>query len=222
MPSCSPTRQITDCGIGLQALPDLPHHPQTQIEHGALCSPHRNAEWARAAVVLWYLDEPHGRRKIRPRRHPIPDLVQITLQILLERRQGHAIHARGTAVRSHPLVGFPDKALRNLKRLCLRHGLLPLLVGLCLRLESRVPLLHLHYQASSLLQTRPPLRLASVLGSSWVSHLEFSLRIEATGSHVPHKSLSLASRRLHAGHRSNSQQAPSELHPRPTTGTSFR
>jgi len=83
-------------------------------------------------------------------------------------------------------------------------------------------LLHLHYQASSLLQTRPPLRLASVLGSSWVSHLEFSLRIEATGSHVPHKSLSLASRRLHAGHRSNSQQAPSELHPRPTTGTWFR
>ena len=32
MPSRSPTRQITDCGIGLQTLPALPHHPQTQIE----------------------------------------------------------------------------------------------------------------------------------------------------------------------------------------------
>jgi hypothetical protein len=30
-----------DCGIGLQALLVLPHHPQTQIEQGALCSPHR-------------------------------------------------------------------------------------------------------------------------------------------------------------------------------------
>ena len=31
-----------------------------------------------------------------------------------------------------------------------------------------------------------------VLDSSWVHHLEVSLRIEATGSHVPHKSLSWA------------------------------
>lgn len=67
------------------------------------------------------------------------------------------------------------------------------------------------YQVSSLLRVHPPFRLASVLGSSWVHHLEFSLRrrvrwlfrafrrspqsgspslIEATGSHVPHKSLS--------------------------------
>src|SRR5262249_1740572 len=95
------------------------------------------------------------------------------------------------------------------------------LVGLSPRLESRVPLLHPHYRASSLLRTRPPLRLASVLGSSWVSHLEFSLSIEATGSHVPHKSLALASRRLHAGHHSDSRQAPSELLPRPTTGAWF-
>jgi hypothetical protein len=42
-----------------------------------------------------------------------------------------------------------------------------------------------------------------------------------TGSHVPHKSLSLASRRLHAGCHSVSRQAPSELRPRSTTGTWF-
>src|SRR3954466_15927908 len=41
------------------------------------------------------------------------------------------------------------------------------------------------------LRTRPSLRLALVLGSSWVCPLEVSLGIEATGSHVPHKSLSL-------------------------------
>src|ERR1700735_484073 len=47
MPSRSPPRQITDCRIWLQTLPALPHHPQTQIEQGALCSPHRNAQRAR-------------------------------------------------------------------------------------------------------------------------------------------------------------------------------
>jgi hypothetical protein len=40
-------------------------------------------------------------------------------------------------------------------------------------------LLHPHYQASSLLLTRPSLGLASVLGSSWVHHLEVSLGIKA-------------------------------------------
>src|SRR5258708_302655 len=48
------------------------------------------------------------------------------------------------------------------------------------------------------------------------------LRIEAGGSHVPHKSLRWAHARLHAGHRSGSQQAPPELHPGPTTGVRFR
>ena len=40
------------------------------------------------------LDEPHGRRKVRARRHPIPDLVEVVLQVLLECRQRLAIHAR--------------------------------------------------------------------------------------------------------------------------------
>ena len=129
--------------------------------------------------VLRYLDEPHGRRKVRARRHPIPDLVEVALQVLLECRQRLAIHARSTSVRLHPLVRFPDELLRNLIRLCLRHRLLPLLVDRSPRPESRAPSLRPHYQASSLLRARPPLRLASVLCSSWVLHLEVSLGIEA-------------------------------------------
>jgi hypothetical protein len=182
----------------------------------------RNAERACAAVVLRYLDEPHGRWVIRPRRHPIPDLVKVALQVLFESRQGHTVHARSTAVRPHPLVGFPDELLRNVIRLRLRHQLLPSRVGRHPRPESRVPSLRPHYQASSLLRTRPSLRPVSVLGASRVYRLAISLGIEATGSHVPHKSLSLVSRRLHAGHRSASRQASSELRPRPTTGAWFR
>jgi hypothetical protein len=182
----------------------------------------RNAERARAAVVLRYLDEPHGWRMVRTRRHPIPDLVQVTLQVLFECRQGHAVHPRSAAVRLHPLVGFPDELLRNAVRLCLRHRLLPSRVGQHPQLESRVPSLRPHCQASSLLRTRPSLCPASVLGASRVFRLAISLGIEATGSHVPHKSLSLVSRRLHAGRRSASRQAPSELRPRPTTEAWFR
>ena len=198
----------------------LQDHLDDRLRHAV--GDRRNAERSRAAVVLRYLDEPHGRRMIRARRHPIPDLVQVTLQVPLERRQGHTIHTRSTAVRLHPLVSFPDELLRNVIRLRLRHRLLPSRVGQHLRPECRVPLLRPHCQASSLLRTRPSLRPASVLGASRVYRLAISLGIEATGSHVPHKSLSLVSRRLHAGRRSASRQAPSELRPRPTTGAWFR
>ena len=111
--------------------------------------------------------------------------------------------------------------LWNRKRPCLRHRLLPSLVGRPPRPECRVPSLRRRYPASTVLRTRPPLRLASVLGSSGVCPLEVSLGIEATGSHVPHKSLSLVSRRLHAGRRSASRQASAELCRRPTTGAWF-
>src|SRR5215471_5435328 len=175
-----------------------------------------------AASVLLYLDKPHRRRKVRARRHSIPDLVKVALQILLERRQRHTIHACSTSVRLDPLIGFPNELLRNVIRLCFRHRFLPLLVGRHPPLESRVPLLCPHYQASSLVLTRPSLGLASVLGSSWFWPLGGLPWHQGTGSHVPHKSLALVSRRLHAGRPSDSRQAPSELHPRPTTGAWFR
>ncbi len=59
-------------------------------------------------------------------------------------------------------------------------------------LDDATPLLHRVSPASQLLRVAPPLCLASVLSSSWGLHLDFSLRIEATGSHVPHESLNRA------------------------------
>ena len=167
------------------------HRLQHHLHHG-LCDAighSRNAQRARAAVVLRYFDEPHGRWKIRARRHPVPDLIEIALQVLLERRQRLAIHTRGSTVCLDPLIRVPHELLRNRVRLCLRHRLLPLRVDRVPRLESRAPSLHLCYQASSLPRAHPPLRLASVRSSLWGLHLDFSLRIEAAGSHVPHKSL---------------------------------
>src|SRR5207249_5645659 len=66
------------------------------------------------------------RWKVRAGRHPIPDLIEVALQVLLEDRQRLAIHARSSLVRLHPLIRFPDKLLRNHVRLGTRHQFLPL------------------------------------------------------------------------------------------------
>src|SRR3954454_2756825 len=116
-------------------------------------------------------------------------------QVLNESSSGGDMHPSALSEPDVRLSPHPAPTLQppawNRKRLCLRHRLLPSLVGRPPRPECRVPSLRRRYPASTVLRTRPPLRLASVLGSSGVCPLEVSLGIEATGSHVPHKSLSL-------------------------------
>src|SRR6266581_6671759 len=73
----------------------------------------RDAEWALAAVVLRYFDQTHGRWEVRARRHPIPDLVEIPLEVLLERRQRLPVYPCRSAVCLHPLIRVPDELLRN-------------------------------------------------------------------------------------------------------------
>ena len=56
-------------------------------------------------------------------------------------------------------------------------------------LDDATPLLHRVSSTSSLVRVAPPLCLASGFSSLGVDPLDFSLYIEATGSHVPHKGL---------------------------------
>ncbi len=56
-------------------------------------------------------------------------------------------------------------------------------------LDDATPLLHRVSSTSSLVRVAPPLCLASGFSSLGVDPLDFSLHIEATGSHVPHKGL---------------------------------
>src|SRR6202521_5739743 len=104
-----------------------------------------------------------GGAKVRPRRHPVPDLEEIPLQILLEGRDGDAIHARRPTIFFHLFPGVPNEAFGNVIWLRLRHRLLPSPVGRFLWLEDRVPSLRPSYWASPLLRTRPSLCRASVL-----------------------------------------------------------
>ena len=54
---------------------------------------------------------------------------------------------------------------------------------------TRSPSLHSHYRSFITTTLRPPLCLASVLRFLWGFHLNRSLNIETTGSHVPRRSL---------------------------------
>ena len=85
----------------------------------------RDPQTPLASVLLRYSYRSHRRRKIRPRRHPIPDLVQIVLQILLEFLDRFRIDPRPSLVRFHPLIRFPYLPLGNVKRLRLFRPFLP-------------------------------------------------------------------------------------------------
>lgn len=59
----------------------------------------------------------HRRREVTPRGHPVPDSVQIVLQILFEVLDGAGIHSRCTLIGPNLLPRLPHTPLRNLKRL---------------------------------------------------------------------------------------------------------
>src|SRR6266571_5101472 len=73
-----------------------------------------------SAMRLRDFHRPYRWRKIRSRAHPVPDPVQLVLQIRLEFRQGLLVHPRGTFVLRDLLVCLPHHGLGNIERLDLR------------------------------------------------------------------------------------------------------
>lgn len=71
------------------------------------------------AVRFRYLHRQHRWGKVTPRRHPVPDLVQVALQIGLEIGDGAPIHPRGTLVGRDSLIRLPHQPLGYGKRLAL-------------------------------------------------------------------------------------------------------
>ena len=107
--------------------------------------------------------------------------------------------------------GFHNRKFGNTKRLCLLNGSSHKMVDYSIKLDDVAPSLWSHYGPSSLLLATPPLCPASVLSFSWGHHLNFSLHIGATVSHVPHKKPGSDSCRFYAGRRSGSKQVSPEL-----------
>src|SRR5271166_705313 len=98
----------------------------------SLCDPIRhsgNTQLSGAALCLRNLYLLHRWRKVRTRRHPIPQFVQIPRQVLLEHRDGFIVDACSTPVGLDSLVRFPHCAFRNAIRFCRCHVTHPRMTG---------------------------------------------------------------------------------------------
>ena len=189
-------------------------HLRLQIRpHDRLGDPVRHGGHAEhadpLASCLRYLHRTHRRREVRPRGHPIPELVEVPFQVPLELCDRLPVDTRGPLVGLDLLVGLPDNPLGNLKRLgrfgfdMLTGSSRPSAVDRQTSPNDPAPSLRPHYQASPLLRAGPSLCPASVLCPSQFPLLGVlplatgrpsrpvtGRRIGATGSHVPHQSLS--------------------------------
>ena len=72
-----------------------------------------NTQLSGAALCLRNLYLLHRRRKVRTRRHPILQFVQIPRQVLFEHRDRFIVDARSTPVGLSLLVRFPYRTFRN-------------------------------------------------------------------------------------------------------------
>jgi hypothetical protein len=130
------------------------------------------------------------RRKIAPRRQPVPQLVEVVRKISLEVCDRLSVYSSRSLVGLHTFEGFPDFPLGDVERLCLVRGLLPSPVGPRARLTNAAPSVQLHYRAfiPTTNCSAPVLRFGTLVLAVG-ARLDVSLGIGATGSHVPYKSL---------------------------------
>src|SRR6516225_9399161 len=146
-------------------------------------------QWPGSIIVLRYVHPSHRRRKVAAGRQSIPQLVEVIREIRLEGCNRLPVYASRTLVSSYPLVCFPYFPFRNVKRLCSIHGFLPSPVVPRPELNNAAPSVQLHYRA--FLPTTgcsaPVPRIGTPILAG-ASRLDRSLRIGATGSHVPCKS----------------------------------
>ena len=99
--------------------PRLQHHRHRRLRH-PICDRRHAEDPLSPPARLRYRHRPHRRREVAARGHPVPDLVQVVPQILLELLNRAAIHARRALVDLDPLERVPHEPLRNHKRFLLR------------------------------------------------------------------------------------------------------
>lgn len=101
-------------------------------------------------MILRYLHRPHRSGEVTPRRHPVPELVEVVPLPLPEPLDADSVHARRSAVRTDLLPRPKDEALRNVERLHLLFRSLQWLllrrVGHRFNLACTAPSLQPHYR----------------------------------------------------------------------------
>ena len=159
-------------------------------------------------MILRYLNRSHRPREIAPRRHPIPQLVEVVHLVGREIVDAHSVHARRCTVRSDLLPRLENETLPNFKRLqllLLRSicRFLPRRVDLQTTLNCPAPSLRPHYRALTATTGRSApvprigtlaLAVSAACGSPSCGQQPLAVSIGATGSPVPCQRL----RRAHA------------------------
>lgn len=92
----------------------LQNHPSHGLRHAVRHGGYTQRALPTTSPSLGNFDQPHRRWKVAPRRHPIPDLVQLAFQVLLEHRQGLPVHTGGPSIGPDMLVRIPDQLLGNI------------------------------------------------------------------------------------------------------------
>ena len=225
---------IRSCRDGTQAPPaaeDVGHHG---LSHPVGDS--GNAEHSAAATVwLRDLHRAHRGRKVGARRHPVPDLVQVPLEIPLEVLDTLPVHSRGTSIRPDFLPRLLDFPLRNIERLDLRLQLAhptppgaPPVDVINSVTSDPAPSLRPHYKGLTTTTGRSagrtrigtrPLTVAAARGTPSRPHS--AGQYQDLPSPVPYGSRSPDSRRLHAGHHLANGRAPARLIPELRSHTGF-
>src|SRR3990167_8089259 len=84
----------------------------------------RYSQYSDASIFLWNSHFSHRWWKVGPRRHPIPDFVEISFQIFLEFLDALPVDAGGTSVGFYLSVGLLHSVFGNKERFCVIHVLL--------------------------------------------------------------------------------------------------
>src|SRR5689334_6469727 len=176
-------------------------------------------------AVFGYLHAPHRPREVTARGHPVPQLVEVVLPLLLEQPDADRVHARRTLIGPDLLPRLINEALTDLKRLHFRPGpglrLLPCRVGRQLALVCAAPSLQPHYRAFLTTTSRPvpvprigtlPLAVSAACGPPSRSQGHFPgrrYRGDRFSCSMPAPAAN--SRHLYTGHRQGSPQAAPRL-----------
>ena len=200
--------------------------PKGSLDNAALCRFRGHAEEPHAFPMIFrYLHRPHRTREIAPRAHPVPQLVEVAPQPLLEQADARPRPRPAPRYWPGPSPTPPRSGACDLKRLHLRLGscprLLPRRVGLGLTLVCAAPSLQPHYRTFTATTSRPapvprlgtlPLAVSAAWGPpsrgqrADVAHRPGrSYRGDRFSCSMPAPATS--SRHLYTGHRQGSTQA---------------
>ena len=135
-----PIRVFVEVWFDLRFKHQLHDHLSDSVRNGR--NPQRSSL---ARVAFWNLDETNRRREVTARRHSIPDLVEIPLQVLLEVHQRLTVHTGRSAIRLDFLYAS--------QTICfgIAYGFAVVMnssfaVGSFHQLNNLVPSLHVHYR----------------------------------------------------------------------------